>query len=58
MEVQNTLQGFNLQWNQLPALQFVEENMAGVRKSLMVHTITYLEDLQLMGALFIYCIIH
>ena len=59
MEVQKTLQGYNLQWNQLRCVTVDGgKNMAGVRKDLVGQIQTKLEDLQLSRALSIHCIIH
>ena len=59
MEVQKTLQDYNLQWNQLRGVTVDGgKNMAGVRKDLVGQIRTQLKDLQIPGTLFIHCIIH
>lgn len=56
MEVQKTLQDYNLQWNQLRGVTVDGgKNIAGVRKGLVGQIRTQLEDLQIPGALFIHC---
>ena len=59
MEVQKTLQDYNLQWNHLRGVTVDGgKNMAGGRKGLVGQIRTQLEDLQIPSALFIHCIIH
>ena len=58
-KVQKTLQNYNLQWDQLQCVTVDGgKNMTGVRKGLMEQIRSQLEDLQILNALFIYCIIH